>query len=42
VQLGFSLNIFENIIKCYEYPSSVSRTVPRGQSDKQDEANSRF
>ena len=38
-------HIFEeslNIMKFHENPSSGSRVVPCGQTDRQDEANSRF
>jgi hypothetical protein len=42
--LEFSQNILEKSsnIKFHENPSSESRVVPCGQTDRHDEANSRF
>jgi hypothetical protein len=44
MELEFSLHIFEKYsnIKFNENPSIVDRVVPRGQTDRHDEANSRF
>jgi hypothetical protein len=43
-KLEFSRQIFEisSNIKFHENPSSGSRVVPSGRTDRQDEANSRF
>ena len=43
-KLEFSRQIFEKYsnIKFHKNPSSGSRVVPRGQTDRQDEANSHF
>jgi len=40
----FSVHIFEKYtnIKFYKNPSSGSRAVPCGRTDRQDESNSRF
>jgi len=44
MQLEFSRQIFEKLsnIKFLENPSSESRVVPFGRTDRLDEANSRF
>jgi len=44
MKLEFSGQIFEknSNIKFHENPSSGSRVVPCGQTDRHDEANSRF
>jgi len=44
MKLGFSCWIFKKYsdIKFSENPSSVSRVVPCGQTDRHDEANSLF
>jgi hypothetical protein len=44
MKLEFSRQIFEQTsnIKFYENPSIGSRVVPCGQTDRHDEANSRF
>jgi hypothetical protein len=44
VKLEFSGHILENYsnIKFYENPSSGSRVVPCGRTDRHDEANRRF
>jgi hypothetical protein len=46
MKLEFSRHIFggkkSSDIKCNENPSSGSRVVPRGRTDRRDEANSPF
>jgi len=42
MKLEFSWQIFEKHIKFHENPSSGSRVVPLGRSDRHTEANSRF
>jgi len=42
MKLEFSRQIFEKYIKFHENPSSGSRVVPRGQTNRHGEANNRF